>query len=97
MKKSLIAAAVLAVSFAAPAAFAETVPDSDMGTLIINGFIKGTTCHFANGAQSAEIPMNQIGLDAMTGLTAATASRAAKILFIILSPQEKPGRGCRGW
>ncbi len=73
MKKSLITAAVLAASFAAPAAFAETVPDNDMGTLIINGFIKGTTCHFENGAQSAEIPMNQIGLDAMTGLTTGDA------------------------
>lgn len=73
MKKSLITAIVLTACCAAPAAFAETTPNTDMGTLIINGFIKGTTCHFESTAQTAEIPMQQIGLDAMDNLNAGDA------------------------
>lgn len=70
MKKSLIAAAVLATSFAAPSVFAA---DTDMGTLTINGLIKGTTCHFDSNANSAQIPMQQIGTDVFTTLAAGTA------------------------
>ncbi|WP_312211314.1 fimbrial protein YehD [Pseudescherichia sp.] len=70
MKKLLIVTAVLATSIAAPAVFAA---DTDMGTLTINGLIKGTTCHFLSTAQTAHIPMNQIGLDAMDDLTPGKA------------------------
>lgn len=70
MKKSLITAAVLAVSCAAPTAFAA---DTDMGTLTINGLIAGTTCHFDNDAQSARIQMHQIGTDVIKDLTPGTA------------------------
>lgn len=70
MKKSFIAAAVLAMSFAAPSVFAA---DTDTGTLTINGLIKGTTCHFVADAQTSHIPMNQIGLDAMDNLTPGQA------------------------
>ncbi len=69
MKKSLITAIVLAACCAAPTAFAADT-DTDMGTLTINGFIKGTTCHFESNAQTAEIPIQQIGLDAMDQLQA---------------------------
>lgn len=64
MKKSIIAATVLAVSFAAPAAFAA---DTDTGTLTINGLIKGTTCHFEPGSQTAHIDMHQIGTSSFKG------------------------------
>lgn len=70
MRKSLITAAVLSVCCAAPAAFAA---DTDMGTLTINGFIKGTTCHFDSTAQNAKIQMSQIGTDAIEGLTPGQA------------------------
>lgn len=70
MKKSLIAAAVLAVSFAAPAVFAAEV---DSGTLTIHGVIKGTTCHFESGGQTARIDMQQIGTNSLQGLSAGTA------------------------
>ncbi|STQ58759.1 Paral fimbrial-like protein [Pseudescherichia vulneris] len=75
MKKSFITAAVLAVSCAAPAAFAA---DTDMGTLTINGVIKGTTCHFVANAQSAQIQMHQIGLDVVEGLTKGKAYNGYK-------------------
>ncbi|WP_336853698.1 fimbrial protein YehD [Pseudescherichia vulneris] len=70
MRKSLITAAVLSVCCAAPAAFAA---DTDMGTLTINGLIKGTTCHFDNEAQTAKIQMHQIGTDVIKDLPAGQA------------------------
>lgn len=70
MKKSLIAAAVLAVSFATPAVFAA---DVDSGTLTIHGVIKGTTCHFEPGGQTAHIEMQQIGTNSLQDLTPGTA------------------------
>ncbi|WP_314420203.1 fimbrial protein YehD [Pseudescherichia vulneris] len=76
MRKSLITAAVLSVCCAAPAAFAAA--DSDMGTLIINGEIKGTTCHFVANAQSAQIQMHQIGLDVVEKLTKGKAYNGYK-------------------
>ncbi|MEK0167722.1 MULTISPECIES: fimbrial protein YehD [Pseudescherichia] len=66
MKRTLITAAILAASCAAPAAFAA---DTDAGTLTINGVIKGTTCHFESGAQTAHINMQQIGTDSLEALT----------------------------
>jgi len=65
MRKSLITAAVLSVCCAAPAAFAA---DTDVGTLTINGYVKGTTCHFDSNAQNAKIQMSQIGTDVINGL-----------------------------
>jgi len=69
MKKTLITAAILAVSCASTAAFADT----DTGTLTINGVIEGTTCHFVNGAQTAQINMHKIGTDSLEGLTPGQA------------------------
>jgi len=70
MKKSLIAATVLALSFAAPSAFSAEI---DSGTLTINGVIKGTTCHFESGSQTAHIEMQQIGVNSLKDLEAGTA------------------------
>lgn len=69
MKKTLITAAILAASCAAPAAFADT----DTGTLTINGVIEGTTCHFVSGAQTAQINMHKIGTDSLKDLTPGQA------------------------
>ncbi len=71
MKKSLIAAAVLTVSFAAPSVFA--AESNDSGTLTINGVIKGTTCHFESGGQTAHIQMQQIGTNSLQTLSAGNA------------------------
>lgn len=73
MKRSLITAAVLAVSFAAPAAFAA---DTDTGTLTINGEVRGTTCHFETNGQTAHIKMQQIGVNSLKDLAAGQAYSA---------------------
>lgn len=70
MRKSLITAAILSVCCTAPAAFAA---NTDMGTLTINGHVKGTTCHFESNAQSAKIQMSQIGTDAIKDLQVGEA------------------------
>lgn len=72
MKKSIIAATVLALSFAVPAAFAAEA-GGDAGTLTINGLIKGTTCHFDSGAQTAQINMQQIGTTSLQNLNPGQA------------------------
>jgi len=71
MKKTLVTAAVLAAICSAPAAFA--AEGKDVGTLTINGLIKGTTCHFDSSAHSAEITMHQIGTSAFEGLNPGNA------------------------
>lgn len=70
MKKSLIAAAVLAMSFAAPSVFAAEI---DSGTLTIHGEIKGTTCHFDSEGQTAHIEMQQIGTNSLQDLAPGEA------------------------
>lgn len=70
MNRSIIAIAVLSAIGATPVVFAA---DTDMGTLTINGLIKGTTCHFDSNAQSAQIQMHQIGIDVISDLHAGEA------------------------
>ncbi len=70
MKKSLIVAAALAMSFTVPSVFAA---ETDSGSLTIHGVIKGTTCHFEAGGQTAHIEMQQIGTNSLKDLEPGTA------------------------
>ncbi|VEA46454.1 fimbrial protein [Salmonella enterica subsp. arizonae] len=64
MKRSLIAASVLSAVFMSAGAFAA---DEDMGELIINGKVVGTSCTF-EGANSATIELSQVGVDRFADL-----------------------------
>ncbi|EAR5801853.1 fimbrial protein YehD [Salmonella enterica] len=64
MKRSIITATVLSAVFMSAGAFAA---DEDMGELIINGKVVGTSCTF-EGANSATIELSQVGVDRFADL-----------------------------
>lgn len=69
MKCSIIAAATLSSVFMTASVFAATEGPYDSGVLKINGKVVGTTCQFID-SNTAEISLNEVGMDKLTGLTA---------------------------
>ena len=61
MKRSVIAATVLASLFMSAGSFA--AEGSTEGQLTINGKVTGTTCQFLSGSENTTISMSEIGRD----------------------------------
>ncbi|WP_320905392.1 fimbrial protein YehD [Escherichia coli] len=61
MKRSVIAATVLASLFMSAGSFAAA--GSTEGQLTINGKVTGTTCQFLSGSENTTISMSEIGRD----------------------------------
>lgn len=94
MKRSIIAATVLASLFMSAGSFAEE--GSTEGQLTINGKVTETTCQFLSGSENTTISMSEIGRDQFenveVGSPVTTYSNTTSLPLKVKCPGEKQPR-----
>lgn len=94
MKRSVIAATVLASLFMSAGSFA--AEGSTEGQLTITGKVTGTTCQFLSGSENTTISMSEIGRDQFenveVGSPVTTYSNTTSLPLKVKCPGEKKPR-----
>lgn len=94
MKRSVIAATVLASLFMSAGSFA--AEGSTEGQLTINGKVTETTCQFLSGSENTTISMSEIGRDQFknleVGSPVTTYSNTTSLPLKVKCPREKEPR-----